>query len=125
MAVVQKNNTSINAQSSKYVPVRMLEVEIGQSLPTLFAVDEKKERSYERARCLVRLHSQPLGIVELQFTHAQLSPNEYAPAYLVRNLHAQINHHLIQDGLPQIKTLTAKGYSIPLLLFVQRNVKSF
>jgi GT2 family glycosyltransferase len=108
MAVVQKNNVAINAQSSGYIPVCMLEVEIGQPLPILFAVDEEKERSYERARCLVRLHSHPLGIVELHFPTGQLRPKEYA-SHIWQALHTQINYHLIQDGLPQIDALTAKG----------------
>ncbi len=112
MAVVQKQSVSITTQSSKYVPVCMLEVEIGQPLPTLSAVDEKKERTYERARCLVRLHSHPLGIVELQFSTDKLHPDEYA-RQIWRNLHVQINHHLIQDGLPQIKKLTAHGVPTP------------
>ena len=112
MAVVQKKHVPITTQSSKYVPVCMVEVEIGHSLPTLSAVDEKKERTYERARCLVRLHSHPLGIVELQFSTDKLSPDEYV-RQIWRNLHAQINYHLIQDGLPQIKNLTANGVPTP------------
>jgi GT2 family glycosyltransferase len=112
MAAVQKKNVSIPTQSSEYVPICMLEVEIGQPLPTLSAVDEKKERIYKRARCLVRLHSQPLGIVELRFSTDKLSPGEYT-AQIWRNLHTQINYHLVQDGLPQIKTLTEKGIPAP------------
>ena len=62
MAIVQEKHSSLNIQSSDYIPVRMVEVEIGQALPTLFTFDEKKEQYYQRARCLVRLHTQPLGL---------------------------------------------------------------
>ncbi|MBA2394899.1 MAG: glycosyltransferase [Ktedonobacteraceae bacterium] len=119
MAVMQKKNISVDTQSSEYIPVRMLEVEIGQSLRTLSAVDEKRERTYKRARCLVRLHSQPLGIVELQFGTDKLSPGECA-TQIWHDLHTQINHHLIQDGLPQIKNLTAKGVLTPSTPFCTR-----
>ncbi len=108
MAIVHEKHSSLNIQLSDYIPVRMVEVEIGQALPTLFAFDEKKEQYYQRARCLVRLHTQPLGLVELQFAGDELSPDEYAP-HIWQILQTQINNHLRQDGLPEVTVLTANG----------------
>jgi hypothetical protein len=48
-----------------YVPMRIVEVELGQPLPPISACDEETGHTYERALCLVRLHTQPLGMLEL------------------------------------------------------------
>lgn len=105
--------TPIDNQSPDYIPVRMLEVELGQPLPTLSAFDEKKGSSYRRMRCLVRLHTQPLGSVEFKLEKDELSPDEYAP-HIWQSLHVQINEHLRHDGLSPVTSLPAAG--LPSLL---------
>lgn len=112
MAVMQKQNSPRSNTLSAYVPVRMIEVEIGQTLPTLYAFDEKRKQQYQRARCLVRLHTQPLGLVELQFTENELQPTVYAPQ-IWRQLQTAINSHLISDGFPAVTTLTEHGLPAP------------
>ena len=47
-----------------FKPVRILEVEISQPLPAVLAVDVATGHKYERAVALVRLHTQPLGVVD-------------------------------------------------------------
>src|ERR1051326_8833381 len=108
MAVAEKKKVAIRTGSSGFIPIRMMEIEIGSPLPTLSAFDEKKDRYYERARCLVRLHSQPLGVVELDFAQEELTPEKYAPQ-VWQKLHQQINTHLQEDGLQSVSTLTAQG----------------
>src|SRR3989454_12335402 len=108
MVATYQKMTPIDNQSPDYIPVRMLEVELGQPLPTITALDEKKEQYYQRARCLVRLHTQPLGLVELQFAGDELSPDEYA-LHIWQILQTQINNHLRQDGLQEVTVLTANG----------------
>src|SRR5215467_5793666 len=95
-------------QASNFEPMRIIEVEIGQPLPDISAHDENTGRSYRRARCLVRLHTQPLGLVELELEEGRVSPEEYA-AHFWQALGEQINAHLRQDGLPEVAGLSARG----------------
>ena len=105
-----------SGQADSFVPVRMIEIELGQPLPTITALDAKKGSYYRRARCLVRLHTQPLGLVELIIDTDELSPGEYAP-HVWQALSEQINEHLRQDGLSPVTALTAAG--LPNLLTPQ------
>jgi len=93
-----------------FEPVRMLEIEIGQPLPHVYAFDDRTGQHYRHANCLIRLHSQPLGIVELQFDESGVSPRECAQRIWL-TLHAQIIEHLQQDGLPVVTELDAAGLS--------------
>src|SRR6266436_349787 len=105
-----------HGQADHFVPMRMIEVELGQPLLTLSAFDEKKGSYYRRACCLVRLHTQPLGLVELNLEKDELRPDEYAP-HIWQALSGQINEHLRQDGLSPVTALTAAG--LPSLLTPQ------
>ncbi len=99
---------SSDSIASDFVPVRMLEIEIGQSLPNVSSFDEKTGRYYKHANCLVRLHAQPLGIVELQFDEGGLSAYECA-RHIWRALHVEIIAHLQKDGLQSVTELDAEG----------------
>jgi len=94
------------------MPLRLLEIELGRPLPTLSAINEKTGQVYRRARCLVRLHDQSLGIVDVQFETDELAADGYAP-HIWSLLHEQINEHLRQDGLPVAITLDPEGLSCP------------
>lgn len=98
------------AQVPDFAPARILEIEVGQQLPDVSAFDEKTGRHYQRAKCLVRLHTQPLGMVELQLAENGVSADEYAP-HIWRALSEKINEHLRQDGLPEVTRLSAMGLS--------------
>jgi GT2 family glycosyltransferase len=100
----------ITDQSADMQPMRILEIELGAPLPVLAARDEKTGRTYQRARCLVRLHDQPLGMIELAFEQESLSAPDYIPS-IWDALHAQVNEHLQQDGLPAITELDPRGIS--------------
>jgi GT2 family glycosyltransferase len=107
----QEASTSIsNAQS--FEPVRIVELEIGQPLPAIAAWDDKKGQCYQRALCLVRLHTQPLGTVELELEENGMQAQELA-AHIWRVLETQINEHLQQDGLPAVTVLDAAGLASP------------
>jgi GT2 family glycosyltransferase len=90
------------------MPLRILEIELGRPLPRLSAIDEKTGQVYRGARCLVRLHDQPLGIVDVEFEMDELGADGYAP-HIWRLLHEQINEHLRQDGLLVTTSLQAEG----------------
>lgn len=96
------------AQVSAFAPARIVEIEIGQPLPTIAARDGKTDEHYQRAICLVRLHTQPLGLVELELDEHGVSADECA-THIWRALGEKINEHLQQDGLPPVTELSALG----------------
>ncbi len=70
--------STIEVQAADYyAPVRILELELSHPLPTISAVDDKTGQIYRRANCLVRLHTQPLDIVELTLDKSEVHPDEY------------------------------------------------
>ena len=91
-----------------YVPMRIVEVELGQPLPPISARDEETGHTYERALCLVRLHTQPLGMLELPLDVRETPPNIYAQ-HIWSVLGESILEHLRQDGLPPVIGLNAQG----------------
>ncbi|HEY4384017.1 MAG TPA: glycosyltransferase family A protein, partial [Ktedonobacteraceae bacterium] len=107
-AIKSQGDRGIVDQPIDTTPARIVEIELGRPLPVLSACDEKTGRSYQRARCLVRLHDQPLGIVELAFDKQHLSASDYIPS-IWNALRTQMNEHLRQDGLPAITALDPEG----------------
>jgi glycosyltransferase involved in cell wall biosynthesis/GT2 family glycosyltransferase len=105
--------TAPTSQASDSMPFRILEVELGRPLPTLSAIDEKTGQHYRHARCLVRLHDHPLGIVEIQFHKNELDAQDYVQ-HIWCSLHVQILSHLQQDGLAAITELEPGGLSSTL-----------
>src|SRR5437764_14597575 len=96
----QKSLTNL-AEASGFAPVRIVEVEIGRLLPTISAWDDKKGHCYRRALVLVRLHTRPLGTVELEFDEDGMHAAELAQ-HIWHTLGAQINEHLRQEDLPAV-----------------------
>jgi GT2 family glycosyltransferase len=92
-------------QSAGFTPVRIVEIELGQPhLPTIAAFDVKTDRYYQRALCVVRLHTQPLGTIAIEINKTAIGPQVYS--MLIWNAFGeQINDHLRQDGLPTVSTL--------------------
>ncbi len=109
----RKNSTNIvrntyHRQASDFVPIQIMETEIGQPLPGIVAFNDKTGQHYQRAFCLIRLHTQPLGIIELQLDEQELSAGEYARR-IWDTLHAPIVKHLQEDSLPVVTGLDAAG----------------
>ena len=100
-------------KSSDFQPLRILEVDIGQPLPDLPAVDRKTGHRYQRALSQVRLHTQLLGIVELQVNEEILTAAECA-RQIWSALKPVIIQHLRQDGLPVVEELEATGLPLPI-----------
>lgn len=94
------------------IPIRMLEIELGQPLPTLSATCQASGTSYQRARCLVRLHDQPLGTIDITFDKHELAAQDYIPL-LWHSLHESIIAHMQQDHLPPISRLDPEGIVTP------------
>jgi GT2 family glycosyltransferase len=90
-------------------PIRILEIEIGQPLSPISPED--KGYSYQQALCLVRLHSYPLGMIELDLTHGPVNADDCAQ-HIWNALGAKISAHLQQDNLPAIRKLAAEGLQV-------------
>jgi glycosyltransferase involved in cell wall biosynthesis len=99
-------------QTAEILPARVVQVELGQPLPALPVEDERTGACYSRALSLVRLHSQPLGVVELELPSRGLSAEEYA-VRIWRDLQPVIRAHLCGDGLAMVEPLTAAGLLWP------------
>ena len=96
------------SEAPDFKPAQILEVELTQSLPAISAFDVKTDRCYQRAVSLVRLHTQPLGVVELRLEENGLSAADYA-RQIWRALSLEITEHLRQDELPEVVKLQAAG----------------
>lgn len=101
--MIRASSTSIPT----FRPTRLLDVELSRPLPTLTSRDDVTGRSYRQARVLVRLHSKPLGLVNLELM-AALEPRHYASS-IWQALHEKINNHLREDGLPEITGIGVDG----------------
>lgn len=95
-------------QASFFQPVRVLETELSEPLPTLKALKSPSGRTYRQFHVLLRLHSRPLGVVELNLP-GEILPAEAYAAEICQSLRDVINVHLRDDGLPEMETLTATG----------------
>jgi GT2 family glycosyltransferase len=96
--------------TEEFTPVRVLELELSGPIPALDVPDEVGAAS--RALVLVRLHTQPLGFVELELPHEGLSAAAVAAdVWLVLSDAARA--HLERDGLPVPEILTAEGVPSP------------
>src|SRR5437588_10873924 len=112
MHILQKKQETIPsvAQAPELEPALIVEIELGQLLPTLSALNERTGQYYRQAMCLVRLHSQPLGLIELPLDKDRVSADEYVQQ-IWRSLGERINDHLRRDGLPTVTGLDASGLS--------------
>jgi glycosyltransferase involved in cell wall biosynthesis len=86
----------------------MLTIDIAQPLPTLAAVDPRSGRSYQWSHVLVRLHTKPLGFVDLPLNADGVSPDACATA-IWQALQGEINAALASEGQPPISSLDGAG----------------
>ena len=94
-----------------FAPLQVLEVEIGGKLPRLDGGLGESGSRYGGALVLVRLHGQPLGLVEVSLPPGGLEPGPLAER-IEAALAEPIGAHLEQDGLPRLP-LTADGLDGP------------
>jgi glycosyltransferase involved in cell wall biosynthesis len=86
--------------AADFAPVDVIEIELGEPLPTLEAGVGDSGAAYGSALCLVRLHGEPLGMVEVPLLPAGLAPPELAQR-IEETLGQAIDAHLEADGLPR------------------------
>ena len=91
-----------------FTPIRMVQIEIGEPIAAIAAAHDRRGRVYTRAWALVRLHDEPLGMIELAL------PDGALPAYALadetwKRLGPQIDAHLRADGMAGLTSLRATG----------------
>ncbi len=91
-----------------FTPARIIQIELAQPLPNLSPLDARTDQRYRRAISLVRLHTQPLGVIEVILGEDGLSAADLAKE-IDRALSSEISAHLSEDGLPHGNALTAAG----------------
>jgi len=105
---VQAGKMKARHQVTSFEPAAMLEIEISRALRLEKPVDPETGWDYRRALVLVRLHTQPLGLIELPLD--QVGPDADLLARGIWNaLESEINSHLREDGLPEISNLDPEG----------------
>ena len=99
-----------NAQQSGFRPALVTQIELSQALPDIQTRDGSA--AYTHAQALVRIHGEPLGIIDLELDGGKVGAETYAP--LVWEKFAEgANRHLEADGLPCAEALPAAGLSAP------------
>jgi glycosyltransferase involved in cell wall biosynthesis len=90
-----------------FEPIAIVEVELSAPLAPIHAIDDQGTR-YGRAWMVVRLHSKPLGVVDVSLADEDGSAPACAAAIWAA-LGAEINAHLRSDGLPEVRGLDERG----------------
>lgn len=106
---IQPDRTADAAEVFK--PVKVLEVEISRRLPAVSQSDGTREKIYQKALVLARLHSHPIGQVTIDFSGPEIQPEKLA-ACLWDGLHEAINQHLMGDELSPADGLSSAGLPI-------------
>lgn len=91
-----------------FSPIRMLQVELGAPVPDIAAARDKRGAVYTRAWALVRLHDEPLGMIEIALPDGTLPGAALARA-IWDGLGAEINAHLRADGRPELAAPPVTG----------------
>jgi GT2 family glycosyltransferase len=104
-----------------FVPIRILIIDIDHPLPHLSSQNDPSLANYTQARILVRLHNQPLGMIDLDLpqTAAELAQKIWV------SFEKELQAHLAQDGILQTNPLGPtglEGSSIPACLQKQNEL---
>lgn len=86
-------------RSPEFAPVRMDEVELSAPLPALSPGSTRSGEAFAASLCVVRLHGEPLGLVEVRLPPGGLAANDLA-ARIEAELGDRVARHLREDGLP-------------------------
>ncbi|NOK71160.1 MAG: glycosyltransferase [Chloroflexi bacterium AL-N10] len=102
-----QNSPDIPIETTTFEPIRMLEVELSEPLPDI----SKYSASgvvYTQAYILVRLFTQPLGLIKIVLSEDCLRAESLAHQ-IWQVLHFEINVCLRHNGLPEIASLDTDG----------------
>ena len=91
----------------KFLPVRVMEIELSEPLPSVPHMDVETGQEYGKALVLARLHSQPLGNVSIAFNGLPVSAAQVGE-HIWTSLSERIVEHMSRDGIT-INGLGAAG----------------
>jgi len=94
--------------SPGWLPATVLQIDLDGPIPSLPPTDSPAGPARRRAWALVRLHTRPLGTVELDVPDRGLDPSELARRVWAR-LGPAILAHLREDGLDPVSGLDPAG----------------
>lgn len=89
-------------------PVRVLSVELSEGVPAVPDTEGPDGRPYRAAQVLVRLHGQPLGVLDVPLPPGGLTARQHATA-IETQLAQAIDEHLRADGRPPHDRLIGTG----------------
>ncbi|MDZ5443010.1 glycosyltransferase [Micromonospora sp. 4G57] len=102
----QAVGTPVPRRRAGPAPVRVLAVELSEGMPDVPDTGGPDGARYGAAQVLVRLHGQPLGLVDVALPAGGLTAPALSAAIRAR-LSAAIDEHLLYDGLPTLDPLDA------------------
>lgn len=108
MLPMHQKITTDTAPSCDFTPTRIFEIELSQAPSAWPILKDLTGQFYHKALGLVRLHSQPLGWVELALDNGTLSAQTLTQS-IWQALSEQVNAHLLQDGLAPMSKLGEQG----------------
>lgn len=88
-------------------PVKVVEVELSEGVPAIPDEGDLRDSRYGAARVLVRLHGQPVGLLDIELPAGGLTAQAHAAA-IGDQLSEMIDGHLRDDGLPPLDRLTPR-----------------
>ena len=91
-----------------FSPIRLVDLEIGQPIPGIPVEISQSGKPYLHARILVRLHGQPLGVLDFSLSPDGIRGDELAEA-IWSEFSPEIRSHLEADGCPLTSYLTPSG----------------
>jgi O-antigen biosynthesis protein len=94
--------------STSFRRTRILQADVAEPLPVISPHDERGGPPYERALLLVRLHTEPIGLLDLDLHGSDLPPEAYVDR-LWSTFATRINDHLARDGRPPLRSLDPAG----------------
>jgi O-antigen biosynthesis protein len=100
--------------SEAFAPIRVVEVELSEPLPTLTRETGRSELPYASALVLARLHGTPLGLLDVDLRHEGELAAESLASLLWDSLAPRIRAHLEEDGLEVVDTLSGAGLPLSM-----------
>jgi O-antigen biosynthesis protein len=93
---------------SQFAPIRVIDLELARPIAAILPQRAENASIYTRALCLVRLHTRPMGLLNLALEQGGMGALQLAQA-VWHALSDAIQDHLRADGLPPATELGIQG----------------
>lgn len=110
---MRPKDVKVEPPAHGFEPIRLEEVDLDEPLPGLQPRQALDGRTYRQALVFVRLHSEPLGLVEVALAgDGSLQAGELAKAIWLQ-VAERVRDHLTHDSLEAPLSLGAEGIRVP------------